>query len=268
MPELPEVQAVASAMNRLLAGDAIAGWLPFSRKLRRELPTAAAAAQLLGKPLLEVKRFAKSLYFDFGRKRFLHAHLGMTGHFVLAESQAGRLDHEHLRLELASGRILSFCDPRRFGVIEICSLPAKRVIEPFAGELTVEYLANFCSNSRRSIKSLIMDQSIIAGPGNIYASEALFLAGVRPDRQAENLSEDEVQAVVDGLIAAVGAAIASADEQMRCNGPAMNAETTHFPIITNVYGRAGDMCIRCGCAAIVCLKIAGRSSFFCPVCQK
>ncbi len=268
MPELPEVQAVASAMNRLLAGDAIAGWHRFTPRLRREIPTAAEAAELLDRPFDGVRRVAKSLYLDFGLERYLRVHLGMTGYFVLAAGDSGKLGHEHLRLELASGRVLSFCDPRRFGVIEICTLPDEITIEPFAGELTADYLAEFCRKSRRSIKSLIMDQSIVAGPGNIYASEALFLAEIRPDRQACSLSETELQAVVAGLIEVVARAIASADAQMQLNGPFLNSETPHFPIDTKVYGRSGEKCCRCRTGLISAVRIAGRSSFFCPVCQK
>ena len=267
MPELPEVNAVAMAMNELLAGDAIAGWHRLSPKLRRAMPTKAEFARLLGKPLVAVKRVAKSIYLDFGVALFLHAHLGMTGSFTLADQPPVDLKHEHLRLSLLSGRVLSFCDPRRFGIIELVTGMPVRVVEPFAGELTAEYLTE-CCQSGRSIKSLIMDQSIIAGVGNIYASESLLLAGVRPDRPADSLAQAEVAAVVAGLVTVIAAAIASAERQQRLHGLHLNSQTAHFPIVTHVYSRAGELCGLCARGEVASLRIAGRSSFFCPICQK
>ncbi|MDD3148227.1 MAG: hypothetical protein PHD82_13075 [Candidatus Riflebacteria bacterium] len=269
MPELPEVFTVATAMNKLLVGDTMVSWLRLSQKLRCPVPSARQVFGLLNRPLLAVRRIAKSLYLDFGNERCLHAHLGMTGCFYLREKTDNRhLKHEHLRIELASGRILSFCDPRRFGVIELRALPGEHVVEPFAGELLPDYLASACSMSRRSIKSLIMDQKVIAGLGNIYATEGLLLAGVMPDRPAGSLDQSEIRAVIAGVLAVIHAAIASGEQSQRLAGYVLNSETTHFPIVTHVYGRAGESCGRCGKGTVACIRIAGRSSFYCPVCQK
>lgn len=268
MPELPEVYIVSFVLETLFKGDTLSGWQRFSPRLRCQIPSEKDARFLLGAELLRVRRVAKAMYLDFGFDLALHVHLGMTGHFVLASASAEKSRHEHLRLEFESGRALCYCDPRRFGVVNLREIPEKNVPEPFVGELNVEYLAGACRGSQRSIKSLIMDQHIIAGPGNIYACEALLLAGIRPDRPANSLDESELRALSQSLIQVIGAAVESGLNYQRQNGPFLNSETTHFPVVMNVYGRAGKICLSCGTTTVKNIKIAGRSSFFCPSCQK
>lgn len=268
MPELPEVNTVAAALRHFFAGEKLAGWQCLVTRLRRPVPDSMQIKALLGFELRQILRIAKSIYFEFGSEQALHIHLGMTGFFTLPEKSAKPEKHEHLRLEFASGKILAFSDPRRFGVVELAPLPQKHVPEPLSGDLDAKYLAAACRGSGRSIKSLIMEQQVIAGAGNIYASEALFVAGIRPDRTAGSLSGHEIKALTASLIRVVETAIASGLDYQQKHGWFLNAETTHFPIETKVYGRAGQPCETCGCGHIENIRIAGRSSFFCPVCQK
>ncbi len=268
MPELPEVNTVAAALRHFVAGEKLAGWQRLAPRLRRPIPDSKQVKALFGSELRQVLRIAKSIYFDFGFEQALHIHLGMTGFFTLPEKSARPEKHEHLRLEFASGKILAFSDPRRFGVIELVPLPHKRVPEPLTGDLDAKYLAAACRGSARSIKSLIMEQQIIAGAGNIYASEALFGAGIRPDRTAGSLNGREIKALTASLIRVIETAIASGLDYQQKQGWFLNAETTHFPIETKAYGRAGQSCETCGRGPIENIRIAGRSSFFCPICQK
>jgi len=268
MPELPEVNTVAAALQHFFAGEKLVGWQRLALRLRRPIPDDGQIKALFGTELRQVLRIAKSIYLDFGVEQSLHIHLGMTGFFSMPKKSAKPEKHEHLRLEFASGKILAFSDPRRFGVVELVPLPQKRVPEPMIGCLAARYLAAACKGSGRSIKSLIMDQHIIAGVGNIYASEALFGAGLHPERPAGTLTGGEIKALSASLVRVVEAAIASGLEYQQKNGWFLNSETTHFPIETKVYGRAGQSCEKCGRSQIEVIRIAGRSSFFCPVCQK
>ncbi|OGK05649.1 MAG: hypothetical protein A2W80_01370 [Candidatus Riflebacteria bacterium GWC2_50_8] len=267
MPELPEVNTLAVALARQLCGDSIIEWQRLSPKLRLPIPNSKEAKEITNCIIAGIKRVAKNIYVDFGDKLFLKVHLGMTGHFHLTPEPLIGLKHEHLRIALKSGRVLTFCDPRRFGSIEIAEFPDKCVTEPFAGSLTPQYLATACAKRQCSIKALIMDQQIIAGLGNIYAAEALFAAGIRPDRPASSLKPAELKKLCKSMInvidKAVKAGIASLFEK-----PLIDGDTTHFEIETLIYDRQGSLCSKCGKASIEMIRISGRSSCYCPICQK
>jgi len=267
MPELPEVNTLAVALARQLNGDCISTWLRLSPRLRVPIPDQITAAAILDHPVKDVRRVAKSIFIDFGGRHFLKIHLGMTGYFSLTQKSPEAARHAHLQLQLASGRTLTFFDPRRFGSIEITSWPTDRVAEPFAGELTPAYLKDTCAGRECSIKALIMDQQVIAGLGNIYAAESLFNAGIRPDRPAGSLKPGELKklcaACISVIEAAVKAGIDSLGEQ-----PEINDQTTHFDIETLVYDQQNELCPKCRKSRIEMVRISGRSSCFCPTCQK
>ncbi|MFZ5952052.1 MAG: Fpg/Nei family DNA glycosylase, partial [Candidatus Rifleibacteriota bacterium] len=189
------------------------------------------------------------------------------GFFVLESETRGAEMHKHLQLQFKSGRCLSYHDPRRFGVIEIIEKLPKRVPEPFSGDLTVEWLKQCSESTDRPVKCLIMDQDVIAGLGNIYANEALFRAGIRPDRPADSLSSGQLKKLTHEIIAvvenAVNAGIASLQPYFSV-GP----DTTHFDIETLVYGLNGQNCPVCRRYQLQKMTLSGRSSFFCPGCQK
>lgn len=266
MPELPEVNTLALALDHHLVGDVFIEWQRFSPKLRRGIPDCDVAALILKRPVKSVKRVAKSIYFDFGISELLHVHLGMTGAFVLQSATAPRQKHEHLRIRLKSGKVLSFVDSRRFGVVEIVPFPGIQVCEPFSGSLTVGYLRQKCFGSKQSIKSLIMDQSIIAGIGNIYASEALLEAGILPFREAGSLSAAEQKKLASAIIRVIKKAVKAGFDSLQ-PGFKVDFQTTHFDIEVNAYGREAELCGKCGRGLIMNARIAGRSSFYCPVCQ-
>ncbi|HAE40497.1 MAG TPA: bifunctional DNA-formamidopyrimidine glycosylase/DNA-(apurinic or apyrimidinic site) lyase [Candidatus Riflebacteria bacterium] len=267
MPELPEVNTLAVALTRQLRGDSITEWHRLSPKLRLPIPGSKEARAIIGGKIVGIKRVAKNLYFDFAGELFLKAHLGMTGHFHLTPEPLKELKHAHLRLKLQSGRILTFCDPRRFGSIEITAFPDECVTEPFAGILTPQYLATVCAKKQCSIKALIMDQQIIAGLGNIYAAEALFAAGVRPDRAAASLSRTELKKLCQAIIAVIDKAVKDGIASLT-DHPVINGDTTHFEITTLIYGQQGGLCSKCRKGTVEMIRIGGRSSCYCPLCQK
>ncbi len=266
MPELPEVNTIAVALNHHLHGDKILDWQRLSPKLRRPLPANSEVKRLLQAPIVKVFRQAKSIFFDFGANEYLHFHLGMTGFFKLM-LRPDRIDkHEHLRIMLASGRVLAFIDSRRFGVVEVVRALPERVPEPFKNDLTPDYLRKICQSSNRQIKVLIMDQAMIAGVGNIYASESLFKAGIMPDRTASSLKPAEVKKLYHAMLQVIAKSV---DAGLKSLLPKFNLdrETGHFDIETLVYAQAGSLCHQCGKARIENRQIGGRSSFFCPICQ-
>lgn len=266
MPELPEVNTLSVALDRQLKGDSLKAWHKFSPKLRLPIPDGKAVVKLMGRTISAVKRVAKSMYFSFGLEEHLHVHLGMTGGFVLDERNGERLAHEHIRMELASGRFLHYCDSRRFGVVELAKMPDQPVCEPFAGSLTWQCLAEICQRSNRSIKALIMDQSLIAGLGNIYASEALLESGILPFREAASLSDAEIKKLCNACIRVIDRAVKSGLKSLKPDYR-IDGNTTHFAIVTHVYGREGQACGLCGIGQIMRVVIAGRSSCYCPACQ-
>lgn len=269
MPELPEVNTLSAALNHHLCGDSFAAWQSHSTHLRKPIPDFKAAKTILNKPVQRVFRQAKSIFFDFGSKLFLHVHLGMTGYFELfGNKNASALNkHEHLRLELSSGRVLSYFDPRKFGLIELLTVLPLSAPEPFNASFALDYLQLVCSKSRRQIKTLIMDQKVVSGIGNIYANEALHLARIAPERISSQISNEELKRLRESIILVIGKAVASG---LRSLEPEyrVNSTTTHFPIETNVYGRLGEYCATCKKTQILRVIVGGRSSFFCPICQK
>lgn len=266
MPELPEVNTLALALDHHLTGDMFVEWQQYTVKLRRPLPGEEKVELLLNRPVKSVQRVAKSIFVDFGISEFLHVHLGMTGAFVLQSATVPRQKHEHLRVRLKSGKALSYVDSRRFGVVEIVPFPDILVCEPFSNSLTVGYLREKCSGSKQSIKALIMDQSVIAGIGNIYASEALLEAGILPFREAASLSEVEHKKLVSAIFRVIKKAVKAGSDSLQPEFR-IDFQTTHFDIEVNAYGREAELCGKCRRGLIMNARIGGRSSFYCPVCQ-
>jgi len=267
MPELPEVNTLSLALDHHLKGDEFVEWHKYSPRLRREIPGPDQAAMIMNRPIISVKRIAKSIYFDFGLLEHLHVHLGMTGSFVLHETNAVKEKHEHLRIILKSGKMLSYIDSRRFGVIETAFLPAAAACEPFSKSLTASYLRHQCAGSKQSIKSLIMDQAIIAGVGNIYASESLLEAGILPFRESGSLSDAEHKKLAAAIIRIIKAAVQAGADSLKPDYK-IDSATTHFDISVKAYGREGQLCGKCHRGQIMNTRIAGRSSFYCSVCQR
>ena len=266
MPELPEVNTVVAALDYHIAGDEVVSWKPSCKKLRKELPTEKQATGILKQKIKRIFRIAKSIFFEFTGKYYLHVHLGMTGFFALSEQRKKYEKHEHLRLILKSGKILSFFDPRKFGVIEIVDRLPEKVPEPFSKSLTLEYMTALCNKSNRPVKSLIMDQKKIAGLGNIYANEALFKAGVNPQTAASYLNSQQVARLYHSILLVIDKAIKSGLKSLKPDYK-IDRNTAHFEIETLVYGQKGELCSKCKSAKIKKIIVGGRGTFYCPVCQ-
>ena len=278
MPELPEVETIARGLARRVSGDVIESiWL--GRK-REPLKSSAReiAATLEHSRIAGVRRMGKHIVFDLEHQgvgpteaaRTQTAqwivHLGMTGRLQVCEPQAEVLKHTHAILKLASGMELRFVDPRRFGRLSVARVGGFDAggIEPLEADLD-RFLILF-GGRKTPIKSALLNQKLLRGVGNIYADESLFRAGIRPRRRASNITRDQlakllasVKEVLEEAIALGGSSISDYVDD--------DGEEGFIQLEHRVYGREGEPCLVCK-TPIKRIVIAGRSSHYCPKCQR
>ena len=282
MPELPEVETIARGLNRRIAGDVIDSvWL--GEKPEPLKSTAAEIASVLEHArIAQVRRVGKYIVFDLQKAAPNRSkrpavvdgqwivHLGMTGRLLIASPETARAKHTHAVLKLASGQGLRFVDPRRFGRLAVVRIEAKGAgfaapgDEPLLSQIG-PFMALF-RGRKTPIKSALLNQKLLSGVGNIYADESLFRAGIRPRRRAALLTRAELQKLHVALRAVLREAIklggSSVNDYVDANG-----EEGFFQLRHRVYGREGQPCRICG-TPIKRVIIAGRSSHYCPRCQK
>lgn len=293
MPELPEVENVKLSLSKVLKPGLSLEGVQFLRPdLRFPIPKKQIQS-LIGKELKAIDRRAKYLLFDFGDSGLI-SHLGMTGQWSLdhglSSSVGQSLDsknhqrkveykpviekHEHLILTFQGGIRVRYIDPRRFGYVDFWKGPEKEKhpffeslgIEPLSETLTVEYLKDFLKGKSCTIKAALLDQAGIAGLGNIYVCEALFKAKVRPQRKAKTLKLQELKVLIPHIKEILSQAIELGGSSIRDYKNSDN-QRGDFQSRHLVYGREGELCRICH-TAIKNLRLSGRSSFWCPSCQK
>ena len=279
MPELPEVETIVRELLPALAGRCIQEVRVFRADALGDESPAAFRSALEGRTFREVSRRGKYIIFHLAPERYLVAHLRMTGKFILGPAQPppGALSstvpapHDRLWFGLDDGGLLIFQDMRCFGTLSVAdSLPdlpalAKLGMEPLSRRFTPSWLAQALGQSRAPLKSWLMDQSKIAGLGNIYAAEILHRAGLSPLRPAHSVEAGEVE----GLHGAVRGVLRLA---IRKNGTTISDyrrvddKTGEFQNLLKVYGRERSPCPRCR-TPIAKIRQQQRSTFFCPSCQ-
>jgi formamidopyrimidine-DNA glycosylase len=272
MPELPEVEVVKDNLQKNFAEHPQILCFKFFRSdLRDPIPQKELRA-LEGARLLNIRRRAKYLIFETEKGEFL-SHLGMTGVWRLETSDLPlpKQVHDHVEIDFANGSRLIYNDPRRFGVLDIVNAKTLRKRfshlgpEPLDPGFTGQSLWRSLRGRNTTIKVSIMDQKFVVGVGNIYASEALFLAGIRPQTKAHRLSlelcEVLVQKIRQVLRKAIQAGGSTISDFAHTNGRSGDFQN-HF----KVYGRNGKKCLICG-AKIKSEVLGGRSTFWCPGCQ-
>lgn len=269
MPELPEVEVTRRALVQTLRGRKVTGAILRTTRLREPVP-ADLPDWLAGVTLREVARRGKYLLLAFERGHLL-VHLGMSGSLRLVLPGAPTGAHDHLDLVFGD-LVLRFTDPRRFGLIDwLEGEPARDSrlshlgLEPLSPEFSGEWLAERLRLRRAPIKPALMDAQFIVGVGNIYAAESLFVAGIDPRRPAQRISRERLFRLAEAIRATLEAAIRAGGSTLRdfCS-PAGFGD---FQVSHQVYGRAGQPCFRCG-TPIRRIVQAGRSTFFCPRCQR
>ena len=281
MPELPEVETIARDLRPQLTGRRIESVHltrdPAIRKRLVRYPNATKFVRSLrGRTIRSVERRGKYLVMPLDKDgERLVVHLGMTGHLRVWEPEEALVKHTHLRVLLDSGLELRYDDPRQFGrlllgtqeeLVAGRAFPAKLGPEPIHGDLTEAEFDKIVKSRRRSIKSALLDQSFLAGVGNIYADEACFRAGIRPSRWTHRLTARErralysaIQEVLEKSIAARGSSIINYVDAFGVRGG--NQEKLL------VYGRSGEPCVKCG-TPLQGTRLAGRGTVFCRKCQR
>lgn len=276
MPELPEVETVVRDLRPLVVGRTIRAVRPGAKKLRTAWQPAWNAAAA-GCRIEAICRRGKWIIVDLVRrdatKPRLVVHLGMTGQFTAVPAAEPEPNHLHLVFDLDAATQLRFRDPRRFGSVTLH--PDEAAVESFfegAGlgpepfGLDAEYFRAAVRKSSRSLKAILLDQRVVAGVGNIYADEACYLAGLHPRRRGASLTLADADRLRGAIEAVLTKAIASRGSTIRdyVGGSGLRGG---FQAEFRVYGRTGDPCGACG-AVIRCVRLAGRSSHFCPSCQQ
>lgn len=295
MPELPEVETIARGLAKRVTGDVIESvWLG-QKKEPLKSPAVQIAKALERSRISAVRRMGKHIVFDLvrpssasvGARRMklgkqakagegarptsdrptsVHwiVHLGMTGSLRVCEPQAELAKHTHAILKLGSGRELRFVDPRRFGRLSVATAFDATGVEPL--EVDLESFITLFRGRKTPIKSALLNQKLLRGVGNIYADESLFRAGIRPRRRALTVSREQsaklYTAVQQVLTEAIALGGSSVSDYVDADG-----QEGFFQLQHRVYGREGEPCLVCK-TPIKRVVIAGRSSHYCPKCQK
>ena len=270
MPELPEVETTRRSLLPHVSGARIAAVTVRERRLRRPIADDFAS-RLRGRRIDTVDRRGKYLLIALDDGRDLIVHLGMSGSLCLAPADTAPAPHDHVVIGLESGPLLVFNDPRRFGLMAVGrrdELDELRRVgpDPLLEAPTAERWKAITRGRRVPIKNLIMDQRLLGGVGNIYASEALFAAGIRPRRRAASLTRAELARLGEALRATLERAVALGGSSISDYRDG-NGNAGYFQIHHAVYDRDGQPCGRCQ-TPIKRLVLGGRSTFYCPRCQR
>ncbi len=271
MPELPEVETVVNGIKPIFEGQTIRDLILNRPDLRFPFPHGFQD-DLNGAEVRSVYRRAKYICLDLSIGKTLLWHLGMSGRVVLDENEPDH-KHDHVVFYLSSGHRVRYRDPRRFGFMDL--VPSKKVSqskfighlgpEPLSNDFTANYLEDVLSRRKGPIKPALMDAKLVVGVGNIYASEALFQARIHPETPANQVKDFEalVLAIKDVLRKAIESGGSTLRDHVRPDG-----ELGYFQHHFHVYGKGGETCSICATSKIQHIKQAGRSTFFCDLCQK
>ena len=275
MPELPEVEHVVRALRRAVPGRTIvASDINLSKLVAPTFP-AIFKRKLKGSRIDNISRRGKYILFELNTNRVLAVHLRMTGKFRVLSPDDSLPRHAHAVFYLDDERRLVFQDQRQFGVMKLVSRrelsTTKGIVElapePFSDEFSVEYLKEVLGRSKRTLKTLLLDQTKVLGLGNIYAAEALYRAGINPFTLANELSARRVprlhQAIRDVLRAAISG---NSSRRLNLENPNGFSYGEAFGKVWQVYEREGELCFKCG-TPIRRLNHGGRSTYWCPRCQ-
>ena len=293
MPELPEVETVRRGLQPVMEGKRIARVETRRGDLRFPFQKDFVA-RLEGHVVTGLGRRAKYLMADLDSGDVLLMHLGMSGSFRVALPEGERTpgdfhyprsenrSHDHVVFHMASGATISFNDPRRFGYMKIIArkdADAEPLLkglgpEPLGNEFDAVMLAHACAGKKTSLKAALLDQRVVAGLGNIYVCEALFRAHLSPKRKASTLADrkgaptERARHLVTAIHTVLNAAIKAGGSSLR-DHKQTNGELGYFQHSFLVYDREGEPCKRPGCTGTVKrFTQNGRSTFWCPVCQK
>jgi formamidopyrimidine-DNA glycosylase len=292
MPELPEVETVRGGLTPVMRGARIDKVELRRADIRFPFPPSFAK-RLTGRRIVDVNRRAKYLLFELDSGETLIAHLGMSGSFLMEKTEVSTPrtfhherskdpKHDHVVLVLDNGWVVTYNDPRRFGFMDLAPTEALEQhvrmrglgAEPLAPEFDAQSLAKLFAGSRAPLKSALLDQKRLAGLGNIYVCEALFRARLAPSRPASVLAN--ARGAPTRAAAAIAKAIRTVlEEAVEAGGSTLrdhrqaNGELGYFQHAFKVYDREGLPCVRERCGGTIArITQSGRSTFYCPKCQR
>ena len=278
MPELPEVETVRRGLEPAMAGQIIACVDVRRPDLRWPFPKDMAA-RLSGQKVLRLRRRAKYILVDLASGETLIIHLGMSGRMLIdgpADNFPEPAKHDHVIFYLKTGKRVVFNDTRRFGAMDLCQtdrledhkLLANLGPEPLGNRFDENYLKSSFSTRKTPVKSALLDQKTVAGLGNIYVCEALWRSGISPLKPVLKLSQSKIGTLVPMIRLVLTEAIESGGSSLR-DHLQTNGEMGYFQHSFAVYGREGEPCLTPDCKGkIVRIVQSGRSTFYCPRCQR
>ncbi len=283
MPELPEVETVRRGLAPAMEGSTILRADINRPDLRWPFPPDMAE-RLRGQRVLRLRRRSKYILADLGSDETLLIHLGMSGRMLISGDPLGQFmhdhpapqKHDHVVLHMANDARITFNDPRRFGAMDLVDTPraehhpllARLGPEPLANAFNETYLQAALGGRNMPIKSALLDQRIVAGLGNIYVCEALFRAGISPKRRAGRISARRVAALAPVIRSVIEEAIEAGGSSLR-DFRQTDGELGYFQHRFDVYGREGQACHTAGCTHDIARIVqSGRSTFYCPNCQR
>lgn len=270
MPELPEVETIRRGLERRVLGARISAIVVRETRLRRAIDVERLAT-LAGRRIEAVGRRAKYLLLDVGDDLVWLLHLGMSGRLLLVPPEEPIAAHEHVRATIEDVGVLAFRDPRRFGLCVVGRRDGFEELgelgpEPLDPAFDPEALAARLRATRRDVKAALLDQRLVAGVGNIYASEILHRAGVRPTRRGHRLTRAEAVRIAAETPRVLGEAVERRGTSFSDYFDVDGVPGT-FQEVLWVFDRRGEPCRRCG--DLVRHRVhGGRSSFYCPGCQR
>ena len=283
MPELPEVETVRRGLQPVMEGRVITSAAINRPDLRWPFPVDMAG-RLTGKRVLALRRRSKYILADLESGETLIIHLGMSGRMLISGAILGEFHyahpapakHDHVVLDMEGGARVTFNDARRFGSMDLIATDAAETHmllrslgpEPLGNAFSGPYLIERLKDRNTPIKSALLDQGVIAGLGNIYVCEVLFRARINPARKAGQIAAIRVAGLVPIIRDVLAEAIEAGGSSLRDYRQA-DGELGYFQHSFKVYGREGMPCVATGCTSVITrISQSGRSSFYCPTCQR
>lgn len=274
MPELPEVETIKRDLEKNIIGLNISEVILLMPKIVRTPSPQDFIKNLTGKTIKKIERRGKYILIHLSEKLTLLIHLRMTGNLVYCSPKTPCSKYTHVIFELSNGYKLFFSDMRQFGRMvlinshELCSLPGFKDlgVEPLSDTFTRDLLKKELKGRRIKLKPLLLDQTFIAGLGNIYADEALHMAKISPDKLASMLTHREIAHLYEAIREVLSNGIANRGTTFRDYKDGMGEKGSNQDKL-KVYSREGKPCFNCG-KPIIRIKLSGRSSYLCAECQK
>lgn len=263
MPELPEVETIRIKLIPYIVGKKIV-----KIDILSEKNFIGEAKNIIGKKVISLSRTGKYLAIELSEKLFLNIHLKMTGQIFIHKKYKESDSTTRIIFHFDDGSVMFFNDMRKFGYVKVDRKKEKlHFIDVLSKDFTLQYFSKKLTKTIRPIKAFLLDQEILAGIGNIYANDALFLAGILPTRKANSLNSKEINKLYDSILLAINEGVSLGGATAKDRGY-IQPDGSHgqYQNVFKVYGREGQKCLSCD-FRIVRIKQNGRSSFYYPECQ-